>query len=163
MRNPSRIARAKSFVLTEKCNTNDSIGGGPLYSLADKMAGIEAMEFTEGTCFTKYGTGLHLPHPAKKGEMLHVRAEVRAVFRTSLVMEALVFACRPIAQAQKRLVYKAMFLFVAVDPDEKKRSITHLAFQPQPGHEQQRYEQAVAWKANIPTVEEEDKQWKWED
>jgi acyl-CoA hydrolase len=105
------------LVLPGDANALGTIFGGKIMQWVDIAAAIAAMRHAGCQVVTASIDALHFLGPVRVGEVVILKAQVNAVFRTSMEVGVRVEAEDPRKSPDRRYTTKAYLTFVAVDPD----------------------------------------------
>lgn len=109
------------IVLPGDANSLGTIFGGKVMQWVDVAASVAAMRHAGTQVVTASIDALHFLGPVRVGEVLTLRAQVNAVFSTSMEVGVRVEAEDPrrVAETGRRYTTKAYLTFVAVDAHGK--------------------------------------------
>jgi acyl-CoA thioesterase YciA len=103
-------------------NPAGDIFGGWLMSLMDLAAGNAATRYARGRCATVAVDGISFHSPVKIGDEVTVWADLLSVGTTSMRFKVSAWR-RPRDNERMTRVTEAVFIFVALDPDGRPRSV----------------------------------------
>ena len=101
-------------VLPNDANPLGFILGGTVMHLIDIAGAIACHRHTRSLLVTAAVDGLQFLHPIKVGDLIILRAQVTAVWNTSLEAEIEVFS-EAILTGERRMTSRAYLTFVAID------------------------------------------------
>lgn len=120
-------------------NTNNTLFGGLVMSMLDRITLIVAEKHSEKVCVTVSVDALHFLSPAHLGEILVVKACINRSWHASMEIGAKVLA-ENYKTHESRHVVSAYFTFVALDEKGKPTSVPPVI--PETPLEIRRYEEA---------------------
>jgi acyl-CoA hydrolase len=103
-------------VLPNDANPLGFILGGTVMHLIDIAGAIACHRHTRSLLVTAAVDGLQFLHPIKVGDLIILRAQVTAAFRTSLEVEVEVYSEGTLT-GERKLTSLAYLTFVAIDRD----------------------------------------------
>lgn len=122
-------------------NSNDTVFGGLVMGIIDRLALVVAERHSGRTCVTASVDAMHFLAPAVKGDILIFQASINRAWHSSMEIGVKVLAehCRT---GERRHIVSAYFTFVAVDERGKPTEVLKVA--PDTPIEKRRYEEADA-------------------
>jgi acyl-CoA hydrolase len=113
------------YVLPQHANALGNVFGGQIMAWLDLCAAICAQRHTGKMCVTAFIDDLKFQKPVRVGEVVRLRAQVTATFRTSLEIEIVVEG-EDARTGRRWPCVDALSTFVAVDDDGKPTPIPPL-------------------------------------
>lgn len=120
-------------------NTNDTVFGGLVMSLLDRIALVVAERHSGKTCVTVSVDALHFLAPAASGENLILHASLNRAWNTSMEIGIRIDAENFHTGKQKHVV-SAYFTFVALSADNRPSPVPPVI--PETETQKRRYEEA---------------------
>jgi acyl-CoA hydrolase len=154
---PKRVADSAIHDQTYKVfpndlNSNDTVFGGLVMAILDRVALVVAERHAERVCVTVSVDSMHFLAPARKGDVLIFRAAVNRTWRTSMEIGVKVVA-QHFQTGEKAHILSAYFTFVAVDDQRKPIEVPQII--PVNSLEKRRYEEADIRRKNRQKDKEE--------
>ena len=115
-------------VLPNDANPLGFILGGTVMHLIDIAGAIACFRHARQRVVTAAVDGLQFLHPIKVGDLIILRAEVTATFRTSMEVEVRVSSEETLT-GQRRLTSHAYLTFVAIDAEGARVEVPDLVLQ----------------------------------
>ncbi len=126
-------------VFPNDLNSNDTVFGGLVMAILDRVALVVAERHSEETCVTASVDSMHFLGPAKRGDILIFRAAINRAWRSSMEIGLKVLAEHPKTGEQKHIL-SAYFTFVALGEDGKPVEVPQVI--PESPIEKRRYDEA---------------------
>ncbi|MBI5733117.1 acyl-CoA thioesterase [Candidatus Jorgensenbacteria bacterium] len=120
-------------------NSNNTVFGGRVMEIADRLAGTVAMRHSGKTCVTLLVDSMKFLAPARQGEVLVFKAAVNRTWNSSLEIGVKVYA-EDLKENTRRHVVSAYFTFVALDDQCKPIHIRQVVAET--AEEKRRYKEA---------------------
>lgn len=115
-------------VLPNDANPLGFILGGTVMHLIDIAGAIACFRHARQRVVTAAVDGLQFLHPIKVGDLILLRAEVSATFRTSMEVEVRVL-CEETLTGKRTLTSHAYLTFVAIDADGRRVAVPDLVLE----------------------------------
>jgi len=133
-------------------NAIETVFGGRVLEIADRLAGIVAQRHSNLVCVTLLVDSIRFLAPARRGETLVFKSSVNRVWGSSMEIGIKVFATNFLTDGHRH-VFSAYFTFVAVDHDGKPTRIRQAI--PETEDEKRRYKEADIRRSNRLRVAQE--------
>lgn len=115
-------------VLPNDANPLGYILGGTVMHLIDIAAAIACFRHARQRVVTAAVDGLQFLHPIKVGDLIILKAEVSATFRTSMEVEVRVMSEKTLT-GERMLTSHAYLTFVAIDADGRRVEVPDLVLE----------------------------------
>lgn len=126
-------------VFPNDLNSYDTVFGGLIMAICDRIALVVAERHSEKTCVTVSVDSMHFLAPATRGDILLFSASVNRAWRTSMEIGVKVIA-EHYKTREKSHILSAYFTFVGLDENKKPSEVPALL--PQTPLEKRRYDEA---------------------
>jgi len=153
----SKIDNQVYKIFPNDLNAKQTVFGGLIMSMADRLAVVVAERHSGQTCVTASVDSWHFVAPAKENDTLLFSAAINKAWGSSMEVGVRVDAENSY-EGTKRHIVSAYFTFVALDKDSKTVPVPTLI--PENAKEQQRYEAAEVRRQARLAVREQLKQYK---
>ena len=153
----SKIDNQVYKIFPNDLNAKQTVFGGLMMSMADRLAVVVAERHSGQTCVTASVDSWHFVAPAKENDTLLFSAAINKAWGSSMEVGVRVDAENSY-EGTKRHIVSAYFTFVALDKDGKTVPVPTLI--PENAKEQQRYEAAEVRRQARLAVREQLKQYK---
>jgi acyl-CoA hydrolase len=146
-------------VLPNDANPLGFILGGTVMHLIDIAGAIACFRHSRSRVVTAAVDGLQFLHPIKVGDLILLKAEVTATFRTSMEVEVRVMSEETLT-GQRTLTSHAYLTFVAIDADGGRVEVPDLVLETEAQRTraleaESRRQQRLAAKARLAQIEGE--------
>ncbi len=153
----SKIDNQVYKIFPNDLNAKQTVFGGLIMSMADRLAVVVAERHSGQTCVTASVDSWHFVAPAKENDTLLFSAAINKAWGSSMEVGVRVDAENSY-QGTKRHIVSAYFTFVALDKDGKTVPVPALI--PENSKEKQRYEAAEVRRQARLAVREQLKKYK---
>lgn len=126
-------------IFPQDLNASNTMFGGQVMSILDRIALVVAERHSSQTCVTAAVDALHFLGPARQGDILLFQAAINRSWRSSMEIGVRVFA-ENYKKNTRRHIVSAYFTFVAVDENRSPISVPPVLAQTP--DELRRYEEA---------------------
>ena len=106
-------------------NSNDTVFGGLVMSILDRVACVVAERHAERLCVTVSVDSMHFLAPARKGDVLIFQASINRSWRSSMEIGVRVTAEHHKSKDRKHIL-SAYLTFVALDKEGKPTEVPHV-------------------------------------
>lgn len=120
-------------------NSNDTVFGGQVMAICDRVALVVAERHTGRVCVTASIDSVHFLAPAMRGETLIFRAAINRSWRSSMEIGLRVEA-EDVKTGNRKHIISAYFTFVALNEEQKPTPVPAIA--PENAIEKRRFEEA---------------------
>jgi acyl-CoA hydrolase len=146
-------------VLPNDANPLGFILGGTVMHLIDIAGAIACFRHSRSRVVTAAVDGLQFLHPIKVGDLIILKAEVTATFRTSMEVEVRVMSEETLT-GERKLTSHAYLTFVAIDADGGRVEVPDLVLETEAQRTrameaESRRQQRLTAKARLAQVEDE--------
>jgi acyl-CoA hydrolase len=128
------------MVFPNDLNANDTVFGGLIMALMDRLAVVVASRHAGSVCVTAGVDAVNFIAPARRGDVLIYNVAVNRAWTSSTEIGCKVEAAG-IGGGAKRHIVSAYLTFVAMDEQGKPQTVPELV--PETDVEQQRFEEAA--------------------
>ncbi len=125
------------LVMPSHANSHGTAFGGTVMAWTDLAAGMAAMRHARLPVVTASIDQLVFRSPVRIGQIALLRAQVNAVFATSMEVGVLVLTEEPLT-GEQRLCCEAYLTFVALGPDQHPRPVAPLLVESELERQRQR-------------------------
>lgn len=125
------------LVMPSHANSHGTAFGGTVMAWTDLAAGMAAMRHARLPVVTASIDQLVFRSPVRIGQIALVRAQVNAVFATSMEVGVVVLTEEPLS-GEQHLCCEAFLTFVALGPDQHPRPVPPLLVESEVERERQR-------------------------
>ncbi len=126
-------------VFSNDLNSKDTIFGGLIMAILDRVALVVAERHSGMTCVTASVDSMHFLAPAKKGDILVFKAAINRAWRSSMEIGVKVIA-EHYSTGETKHILSAYFTFVALDENNRPMSVPPVL--PETPIEKRRYQEA---------------------
>lgn len=119
------VTTMAEYILPQHANINTTVFGGQIMAWMDLCAAICAQRHAGRPCVTAFVDDLAFKRPVHVGQVVRLRAEVSATFRTSLEIDVQVTGEDSIT-GEEWPTCECRMVFVAIGPDAKPTPVPPL-------------------------------------
>jgi acyl-CoA hydrolase len=141
----SSVSDQVHMVFPNDLNANDTVFGGLIMALMDRLAVVVASRHAGSVCVTAGVDAVNFIAPARRGDVLIYNVAVNRAWTSSMEIGCKVEAAG-IGGGSKRHIVSAYLTFVAMDETGKPRVVPELV--PESEAERHRYEEAALRRAS---------------
>lgn len=139
-------------VFPNDLNSNDTVFGGLVMSILDRVALVVAERHSEKICVTVSVDSMHFLAPARRGDILIFKGAVNRTWRSSMEIGVKVLAVH-YQTGETKHILSAYFTFVGVD--EYCQPVAIASIIPETTVEKRRFEEAELRRERRKTEKEE--------
>jgi acyl-CoA hydrolase len=136
----SSVTDQVHMVFPNDLNANDTVFGGLIMALMDRLAVVVASRHAGRVCVTAGVDAVNFIAPARRGDVLIYSVAVNRAWNTSMEVGCRVEAERN-GGGDRRHIVSAYLTFVAMDEEGRPQVVPELV--PETQHEKQRFEEAA--------------------
>lgn len=137
--NESSVDGQTYKVFANDLNSNDTVFGGLIMSILDRVAVVVAERHSQKVCVTASVDSIRFQMPAKKGDTLIIHASLNRAWHSSMEIGLKVIA-ENFRTGEQKHVLSAYFNFVALDENNHPTAVPPVI--PQTDIQKMRYEAA---------------------
>ena len=126
-------------IFPQDLNASNTMFGGQVMSILDRIALVVAERHSGQTCVTVAVDALHFIEPARQGDILLFQASINRSWGTSMEIGVRIFA-EDYKLSTRRHIVSAYFTFVSVDENRKPIPVPPVI--PETRDQKRRYEEA---------------------
>lgn len=135
----SAVIKSPYKIFPNDLNSQDTVFGGLVMGICDRLASVVAEVHSEKTCVTASVDAMNFLAPALKGDVLLVSSSLNRTWRTSMEVGIRV-ETENYRTGKKTHILSAYFTFVALDDQKKPVEVPSVV--PETETQKRRYEEA---------------------